>query len=369
MNARATRLAAVLLLLACVAVLAAPVRAQQAGAAGAIAGSVVDEKDGAPLDGVRVTLTGRDGTVANRVTRADGTYEFKDLPQGEYQLDFVKDGYTKSRIAAFPVTPGVDNRADLRLPRGAGAGRARGTARRRGVRRRRHQGRGDRGRARRVGQAGQHAERRGDLEVRGERRRRRAEVRARCLGAEGPVRDHPRSRGPLLERALQRRPDPEPGPRPPVRPARPVPLRGRQRHRRHQDLRARAAQQLVGRVDRHRHARLPGGLRGQGVVGGAAELERQEQVHPLRQRLLGRPRDGQLLERARQRLRPVTRRPRHDHGARGPLQGRSQHADRVRDRERNPAGARAAEEPGRGRRSGPGQGDPYRRPGDRESSV
>ncbi len=117
MNARATRLAAVLLLLACVAVLAAPVRAQQAGAAGAIAGSVVDEKDGAPLDRVRVTLTGRDGTVANRVTRADGTYEFKDLPQGEYQLDFVKDGYTKSRIAAFPVTPGVDNRADLRLPR------------------------------------------------------------------------------------------------------------------------------------------------------------------------------------------------------------------------------------------------------------
>ena len=116
MNARATRLAAVLLLLACVAVLAAPARAQQA-VAGAIAGSVVDEKDGAPLDGVRVTLTGRDGTVANRVTRTDGSYEFKDLPQGEYQLDFVKDGYTKSRIAAFPVAPGVDNRADLRLPR------------------------------------------------------------------------------------------------------------------------------------------------------------------------------------------------------------------------------------------------------------
>ena len=78
---------------------------------------MVDEKDGAPLDGVRVTLSRSRRNAANRVTRLDGTYEFKDLPQGEYQLDFVKDGYTKSRIAAFPVDPGVDSRADLRLPR------------------------------------------------------------------------------------------------------------------------------------------------------------------------------------------------------------------------------------------------------------
>src|SRR5262245_25763085 len=105
MIARATRLAAALLMLACVAVLAGPAAAQQERT-GTIAGSVVDEKDGAPLDGVRVTLIRPDGSQEKRVTRADGSYEFKDLAEGDYELNFAKDGFTDSRIAVFPVKPG-----------------------------------------------------------------------------------------------------------------------------------------------------------------------------------------------------------------------------------------------------------------------
>ena len=89
---------------------------------------------------------------------------------------------------------------------------------------------------------------------------------------------------------LQRRADPEPDSRPAVRPARPVPVGGRERHRRAQrPSRPSCPATRRGRLDRHRHARLPGGLRGQGACRRCKlNPEREEQVHPLRQRLVGR---------------------------------------------------------------------------------
>ena len=50
-------------------------------------------------------------------------------------------------------------------------------------------------------------------------------------------------------------PIPSPDPNKPVRPARSVPLRNRERPRRREDVRARSAEQLVRRLDRHHHER------------------------------------------------------------------------------------------------------------------
>ena len=116
MNAREGRRLALLLLLACVAVPAAFARAQEPRT-GSIVGSVLDGTDGAPLDGVKITLTRPDGTSEKKVSRVDGTYEFKDVPAGDYELRFEKDGYKESRIAAFTVDPDKPMRSDLRMPR------------------------------------------------------------------------------------------------------------------------------------------------------------------------------------------------------------------------------------------------------------
>ena len=120
--------------------------------------------------------------------------------------DFEKDGYKKSRIAVSR-SPGQSTRARPAMLARADAGRARGPARRRGVRRASAPAEMIEASRADVGPADQHTQRATEiLEVRRERRGRRAQVRSPGVNVvEGSVRDHPRPRGPLLEHALQRR--------------------------------------------------------------------------------------------------------------------------------------------------------------------
>lgn len=47
-----------------------------------------------PLKGVTVTLTNRKtGKSYEQVSKADGCYQFEDIPAGDYVLHYEKDGY------------------------------------------------------------------------------------------------------------------------------------------------------------------------------------------------------------------------------------------------------------------------------------
>jgi hypothetical protein len=92
----------------------APVRS-----APSVVGSVVDAA-GFPLPGVVATaLPQRGGDTRAALTRADGTYQFEDLPDSTYRIDFELPGFDMMRRNLITVRRGEAARVDATLPVGA----------------------------------------------------------------------------------------------------------------------------------------------------------------------------------------------------------------------------------------------------------
>jgi 5-hydroxyisourate hydrolase-like protein (transthyretin family) len=109
--------ATALLLLALV--LASPGRAQQE--TGSLAGRVVDSVSGQAAEGVTVSLTGPDPEPGAERLRevqtsgADGRFTFSALPAGRYDLRFEKAG-RESSLSGVAVQAGEPSQVELRLP-------------------------------------------------------------------------------------------------------------------------------------------------------------------------------------------------------------------------------------------------------------
>ncbi|MEV8172579.1 carboxypeptidase-like regulatory domain-containing protein [Microbacterium sp. NPDC077486] len=85
---------------------------------GAIAGTVMRQADGSPLEGVTVRVDSADYSMSMFAsTDADGTYRVAGLPEGDYRVrfepadpalsaEFWKDAYDESRASAVRVTAG-----------------------------------------------------------------------------------------------------------------------------------------------------------------------------------------------------------------------------------------------------------------------
>ena len=90
--------------------------------AGSVRGQVIDSESAAPIEGVKVTVTLSPGVAAGeprgqeRVTDANGAFEFPEVPAGSYSVKFAKSGYRLSLMTSFAVKAGVENRADFPLP-------------------------------------------------------------------------------------------------------------------------------------------------------------------------------------------------------------------------------------------------------------
>lgn len=67
-------------------------------AAGDVRGLVTDSHTGLPIEGVRVIVTG--DAYPARITDSSGFYEFQSLPNGNYQLQFEKEGFQPLRRSA-----------------------------------------------------------------------------------------------------------------------------------------------------------------------------------------------------------------------------------------------------------------------------
>ncbi|SDU35567.1 carboxypeptidase regulatory-like domain-containing protein [Jiangella alkaliphila] len=78
---------------------------------GAIRGTVTSGRDGSPVAGARVTLT---GTELTATTDAAGTYALADVPGGTYELRVSAAGHF-SATAAVTVTAGQESVADVEL--------------------------------------------------------------------------------------------------------------------------------------------------------------------------------------------------------------------------------------------------------------
>jgi len=95
---------------------------EPAPADGSVRGRVIDSESAAPVDGVKVTVifpasaAGGEPRQEERITDAQGAYEFPSVPAGSYTLKFTKSGYRASTMTNFSVKPTVVNRADFPLP-------------------------------------------------------------------------------------------------------------------------------------------------------------------------------------------------------------------------------------------------------------
>jgi TonB-dependent receptor len=89
---------------------------------GSVGGQVIDAETGFGVAGATVILIwpepadGSDPPQAVQVTDAAGEYRFPRVPEGLYQLSFIKAGYRASAMQGFRVTPGQLNVADFPLP-------------------------------------------------------------------------------------------------------------------------------------------------------------------------------------------------------------------------------------------------------------
>src|SRR5262245_60735212 len=83
------RVVSAMIVAALVAAPLSPALAAEAGAKGAIKGTLVDS-NGAPLQGYKVKVTDANGLVyQSQVTGADGKYEIGDLPPGTYTYEIL----------------------------------------------------------------------------------------------------------------------------------------------------------------------------------------------------------------------------------------------------------------------------------------
>lgn len=112
-----TRMAAVALLLAFVAIGAAPAFAQFDTAT--VLGTVRDDTGGV-VPGATVTLTSLDtGIETTRVSDGNGNFEFMTVRVGRYRVSAELDGFAVALAADVQVTIGARQRVDLRLEPGA----------------------------------------------------------------------------------------------------------------------------------------------------------------------------------------------------------------------------------------------------------
>jgi hypothetical protein len=85
-----------------------------AQATGALRGRVADPSD-AVIPQATVTLTGAAGQRLTATTKADGSYEFKDLPPGKYNLRVVAKGFAPFELAEVVIEAGPAQRLDAAL--------------------------------------------------------------------------------------------------------------------------------------------------------------------------------------------------------------------------------------------------------------
>ncbi len=78
---------------------------------GNIAGTVLDEETGAPVQGATVTLN---PTSINIFTGSNGQFEMQEIEAGQYTIQSTKDGYEPNRLIVN-VTAGKTTRADFVL--------------------------------------------------------------------------------------------------------------------------------------------------------------------------------------------------------------------------------------------------------------
>ena len=248
-------------------------RAQQqpadAPGTGSIVGRVVDSESAAPAEGVTVTVTwpaevGSEPHQETRLTDAQGAFEMPSVPAGRYGIRFTKPGYRESTLGNFEVVAGQPNRADVSLSPETAAAPEPVLP---------------------------------DVEEFVIIASPVAEILAasrmdadELINTMGAAEFEKLAIGDVADalkfvpgvnvvegqfaviRGLEDRysstlynsaPGAEPRPRPPVGPARPLPVRHRERSRRREDLRSGSAEQLLRRLDQHPHARLPRGVRAQ----------------------------------------------------------------------------------------------------------
>ncbi len=79
---------------------------------GSLSGKVMDAENGEPLVGANVVLR---GTVLGRVTNADGTFNFVNLPAGRYTIAISMVGYETAVLTDIPIIGGSTEHADVRL--------------------------------------------------------------------------------------------------------------------------------------------------------------------------------------------------------------------------------------------------------------
>ena len=102
---------------------------ETAADAGTVGGQVLDGETGLPIAGVTVILIHAASAGAEqevRTTDGGGGYEFGSVPEGRYELQFIKAGYRTSKITGTEVVAGptVAAAVDSPVSQGCRADRA-----------------------------------------------------------------------------------------------------------------------------------------------------------------------------------------------------------------------------------------------------
>ena len=84
---------------------------------GTLHGRVTDPS-GAVIPGAKVTATGADGKPASAITSHQGTYEFKALAPGSYNVTATATGFAVDQEADVKVIAGQPQELDIGLDRG-----------------------------------------------------------------------------------------------------------------------------------------------------------------------------------------------------------------------------------------------------------
>ena len=112
------RPAALGIVLVAIAMLAAPILAQET--TGSLSGRVVSDTDSSPLAGVTVTVRSADGGVERvQVTDSEGTYRFNLLPVGNYTVTATLEGYQTLKQESVGISLGRTTQVAISLPTGS----------------------------------------------------------------------------------------------------------------------------------------------------------------------------------------------------------------------------------------------------------